>query len=155
MVDMFIHYAWAVPTKDQTAHTTVRALWTNVVQTFGFPLRIHSDRGSNLESELVQDFCQLYGTTKSQTTPFHPAANGRVERVNQILLNMLHTLDKEKQDRWPDFLPELMQAYNNTAHSAAGFAPSYFIFGRTVRILLNFKLGVEQSSLKEVELFHI
>lgn len=78
MVDMFTRYAWAVPTKDQMAQTTVRVLWTNVVQTFGCPLRFHSDRGPNFESELVQEFRQLYGTTKSRTTPYHPAGNGRV-----------------------------------------------------------------------------
>lgn len=142
MVDMFTRYAWAVPTKDQTAQTTVRALWTDVVQTFGCPLRFHSDRGPNFESELVQEFCQLYGTAKSRTTSYHPAGNGRVERVNQTLLNMLRTLEQEKQDRWPDFLPELMQAYNNTVHSATGFALSYLMFGRTVRIPVDLGLGV-------------
>lgn len=55
---------------------------------------------------------------------------------------MLRTLEKEKQDRWPDFLPELMQAYNNTVHSATGFAPSYLMFGRTVRIPVDLELGV-------------
>lgn len=53
MVDMLIRYAWVAPTKDQTAQTTVRALWTNVVQMFGCPLRFHSDRGPNFEPELV------------------------------------------------------------------------------------------------------
>ncbi|KAI2650219.1 Transposon Tf2-6 polyprotein [Labeo rohita] len=142
MINMFTRYAWAVPTKDQTAQTTVRALWTNVVQTFGCPLRFHSDRGPNFESESVQEFCQLYGTTKSRTTPYHPAGIGRVVGVNQTLLNMLRTLEKEKQDRWPDFLSELMQAYNNTVHSATGFAPSYLMFGRTVRIPVDLELGV-------------
>lgn len=148
IVDIFTRYAWAVPTKDQTAQTTVKALWTHVVQTFGCPLRFHSDRGCNFESEFFQEFCQLYGTSKSRTTPYHPAGNGRVERVNQTLLNMLRMLEEEKQARWPDFLPELMQAYNNTVHSATGFTPSYLMFGRTIRIPADLGLGVvvDQSS---------
>lgn len=48
---------------------------------------------------------------------------------------MFHTLEKEKQDRWPE-------AYNNPVHSAAGFAPSNLMFGRTVRIPLDLGLGL-------------
>lgn len=142
VVDMFTRYAWAIPTSDQTAKVTVRALWEHVVQTFGCPLRFHSDMGPNFESALMKEFCQLYGTAKSRTTPYHPAGNGRVERVNKTLLGMLRTLERDKQDRWPEFLPELMQAYNNTTHGATGFIPSYLMFGRSLRTPVDVSLGV-------------
>lgn len=80
MTDMFTRYAWAVPTKDQTAKTTVRAVWTNIIQTFGCPSRFQSDQGPNFE--LFKQLCDFYGVTKSQTTPYHPSGNGRVERMN-------------------------------------------------------------------------
>lgn len=83
MTDQFTRYAWAVPTKDQTAETTVRVLWSTVIQVFGCPARFHSDQGANFESSLVQQLTQLYGISKSRTTPYHPAGNGGVERMNQ------------------------------------------------------------------------
>lgn len=141
MIDMFTRYAWAVPTKDQTAKTTVRAIWSHVIQTFGCPARFHSDQGPNFESDLMKQLCDLYGVAKSRTTPYHPAGNGRVEKMNQTLLNMLRTLEREKQCRWPEYLPELLQAYNNTVHSATGFAPSYLMFGRHLRLPVDEKLG--------------
>lgn len=80
---------------------------------------------------------QLYGIPKSRTTPYHPAGNGRVERMNQILLNMLRALEAEKDKKkiWcHEHLPELLQAYNNTVHSATGFAAYYLMFGQSVRL---------------------
>lgn len=111
MTDMFTRYAWAVPTRDQTAKTTVCAIWSHIIQTFGYPVRFHSDQGPNFDSDLMKQLCDLYGISKSRTTLYHPAGNGRVERMNQTLLNMLRTLEAEKQSRWPECLAELLQAY--------------------------------------------
>ena len=89
MTDLFSKYAVAVPTKDQTAQTTVRVLWRNVIQVFGCPERILT------ESDLMRQLCQVYGCTKSRTTPYHPQGNGACERFNQTLLGLLNTLDQE------------------------------------------------------------
>lgn len=91
--DLFTHFAWAIPTRDQTAQTTVRALWTHVIQPFGCPAQFHSDHGPNFESALMKQLCDTYGIAKSRTTPYHPAGNGSTERFNQTLLNMLRSLE--------------------------------------------------------------
>ena len=142
ITDLFTKYSWAIPTRDQTAQTTVRALWAHVIQPFGCPARFHSDRGANFESALMQQLCDVYGITKSRTTPYHPAGNGGVERFNQTLLNMLRSLDQDRQGRWSEHLPELVHAYNNTVHSATGYAPSFLMFGRHLRRPVDVELSV-------------
>lgn len=67
------------------------------------------------------------------------------ERFNQTLLSMLRTLEEEKQSRWPEFLPALVQAYNATIHRSTGYAPSYLMFGRHVRLPVDIALGVENQ----------
>ena len=91
-------------------------------------MRFHSDQGPNFESHLMAKLCSLYSAAKSRTTPYHPQGNGMCERLNQTLLNMLRTLEEEKQHRWPEFLPSLVQAYNATLHSSTGYAPAYLMF---------------------------
>uniref|UniRef100_A0AAQ4QHY2 Integrase catalytic domain-containing protein n=1 Tax=Gasterosteus aculeatus aculeatus TaxID=481459 RepID=A0AAQ4QHY2_GASAC len=150
MTDMFTRYAWAVLTRDQTAKTTVRAIWSHVIQTFGCPGSFHSDMGPNFESTLMQQLCTMYGVTKSRTTPYHPVGNGRVERLNQTVLNLSRTLRGEKQNRWAEHVPELLQAYNNTVHSSTGFAPAYLMFGRHLRLPVDVELGVTPHQPKLV-----
>lgn len=63
------------------------------------------------------------------------------ESTRHCLICFVHW-KKEKQDRRPNFLPELMRAYDNTIHSAMGFVLSYLMFGRTVRIPVDLGLGL-------------
>lgn len=143
--DKFTRFAWAIPTTDQTAQTTVKMLWKHIIQPFGCPARFHSDRGPNFESALMQQLCDLYGIAKSRTTSYHAAGNGGVERFNQTMLNMLRTLDEEKQRCWQSYLPELVHAYNNTVHSSTGYAPSFLMFGRHLRLPVDVGLGVNSQ----------
>ncbi len=96
----------------------------------------------------MKQLCDTYGVTKSHTTPYHPAGNGSAERFNQTLLSMLHTLEADKQSHWPEYLLELVHAYNNTAHSATGYAPSFLMFGRHLHLPVDIGLGVGPQQRK-------
>ena len=85
ITDLFSKYAFAVPTKDQSANTTVQALYSGLIQTFGYPERILTDRGAAFESAIMGELCKLYGCQKSRTTAYHPQGNGACERFNQTL----------------------------------------------------------------------
>uniref|UniRef100_A0A8C2EH56 Gypsy retrotransposon integrase-like protein 1 n=1 Tax=Cyprinus carpio TaxID=7962 RepID=A0A8C2EH56_CYPCA len=137
VTDLFSKYAFAVPTRDQSANTTAQALYNNLIQTFGCPERILTDRGASFESSLMKELCQLYGCQKSRTTAYHPQGNGACERFNQTLLGLLNSLDETSQAQWPNRLPALVQAYNNTIHSTTGITPHYVVFGRHARLPVN------------------
>lgn len=68
-----------------------------------------------------------------------------MRRFNQTLLSLLGTLEAEQQDRWVEYPPSLVLAYNNSVHSTTGYAPSYLMFGRHVRLPTNLLLGTAQS----------
>lgn len=99
MTDLLSRYSLAVPTKDQPAATTVKALWTSLIQPFRSPERLLTDQGAAFESALMQQLCEMYGCTKAQTTPYHPQGNGACERFNQTLLGLLSSLDLQNQPR--------------------------------------------------------
>ena len=145
MTDLFSKYALAVPTKDQSANTTAHALYSSLIQTFGCPERILTDRGGAFESSLLSELCQLYGCRKSRTTAYHPQGNGACERFNQTLLKLLSSLTETDQAQWPNQLPALLQAYNNTTHSTIGMTPHYVVFGRHARLPVDWATGLSPT----------
>ena len=47
-----------------------------------------------------------------------------------------------KQNLWPEHIPELVHAYNNPTNGSTGYAPSFLVFGRHLRLPVGIELGV-------------
>ena len=56
--------------------------------------------------------------------------NGQDERLNQTLLQMLSTSDKEQKQDCRIYVLPVVQAYNATKQDKTGFSPHYLMFGR-------------------------
>ena len=46
--------------------------------------------------------------------PYHPQANGLVERLHQMIMHMIGKLGEDKKADWPSHLAEIAHAYNAT-----------------------------------------
>ena len=145
ITDHFSRYAQAIPTRNQTAHTTARVLFENYFVHYGFPAKLHSDKGANFESKVIRKLCNLAGITKTRTTPYHPMGNGMVERFNKTLLNMMGTLPEEKKGNWAAHVPTLTHAYNAAIHESTGFSPYFLMFGRHPRLAVDAFLGLTEN----------
>ena len=145
ITDHFSRFALAIPTRNQKAHVTAKALFENFFLYYGFPAKLHSDKGANFESKVIRKLCKLAGIQKTRTTPYHPMGNGMVERFNRTLLNMLGTLsDRQKKD-WKSHVQTLTHAYNAAVHESTGFSPFFLMFGRHPRLAIDAFLGLTSS----------
>ena len=73
--------AYALPNHE--AVTVATALVENWISRFGVPLELHSDQGSNFESQVFGEVAKLLGLRKTRTTPLHPQSDGMVERFTR------------------------------------------------------------------------
>ena len=148
ITDVFTKYAWAIPTRNQTAVTTARALFDQFLVHYGFPQKLHSDQGPQFEGRLIHELCKLTGTTKSRTTPYHPMGNAVTERFNRTLINMLRTVSAERKADWKSCISSLVHAYNSTLHDSTGHSPFYLMFGRQPRLPIDvlFNLGASEAA---------
>lgn len=122
ITDHFTKYAIAVPTKDQKARTVAKCLWDHFLLHYGFPEKLHSDQGPDIESRTIQELCKIAGIRKVRTTPYHPRGNP-VERFNRTLWQMLGTLENDKKADWKEFVKPLVHAYNFTKNDVTGYSP--------------------------------
>ena len=70
--DYFTKWTKAYPLKDAEASTCMEALYNNFFARMGLARQLHSDRGTNFESQLVAELCKLTGVNKSRTTTVSP-----------------------------------------------------------------------------------
>src|ERR1041384_5405552 len=77
------------------------------------------------------------GTRISFSTAFHSQSSGQVERVNQILEDMLRACVISFGKNWEKSLPFAEFAYNNSFQSSLNMAPFELLYGRRCRTPLN------------------
>ena len=61
-----------------------------------------------------------------------PQSNGNVERFNRTLAAMLTVYCEKGQNRWDEFLPEVLMAYRSSKHSSTHFLPNMMVLGRNI-----------------------
>jgi cleavage and polyadenylation specificity factor subunit 1 len=83
MCDCFTKWTEAIPLADQTASTIAKEFVGNFISRFGCPLQVHSDRGSNFESQNFHGICKPLNTGKTRTTAQRPQSNGNIERFHR------------------------------------------------------------------------
>ena len=134
ITDHFTKYAMAIPTRNQTAKTTAEAFYNNFILHYGIPTRIHSDQGTNFESTIIKELCNLTGMEKTRTSIYHPQGNAGPERYNRTLLGMLGTLQNEQKANWSKYINSLVYAYNCTPQSSTKYSPFEIMFGRRPKL---------------------
>ena len=117
---------------------------------FGWPTKIHSDKVGEFTSKLFEELQRLIGIIPWKTTPYHPQGNGKAERFNRTLCNMLKTLSDRGKKDWKSYLPKMSFAYNATINKTTKFSPFKLMFGREGRLPVDFIFeGTDREDLKE------
>ena len=141
IADYFSKWVEAFPMKNGEAETVARLLVCEVICRFGTPRVLHSDHGRNFEAGVIQELCRMLGIKKTRTTPYHPQADGMVERFNRTLEAMLSTVVEEDQSDWDEQIPFVLAAYRASSHASTGFSPNFLMMGREVTLPVKVMYG--------------
>ncbi|XP_033739355.1 uncharacterized protein K02A2.6-like [Pecten maximus] len=141
MVDQFTKSVELAALPNQSAETVAYSFVGQILSTFGCPLQVHTDQGSNFESQLFTELCQLLEITKTRTTPYHPSSNGQVERLNRTVLQMVRCCIQGQDDTWDYYLPMIKMAMHATENRSTGFTPNMLMLGREVFQPLDLMVG--------------
>ena len=151
-VDHFTHYCEAYATRNKSARTAAEKLYNEFIPRFGFPSKIHHNKGAEFENKLFHCLEELCDVIHSRTTPYQPEGNGQIKCFNRTLLSMLRTLPESYKSHWKDHLNKVVHAYNCTRHESTGYSPFYLIFSCHPRLpidlVFNLKPPAENKSYR-------
>ncbi|WVZ53053.1 hypothetical protein U9M48_004043 [Paspalum notatum var. saurae] len=118
IIDRFTKSAHFIPVKMIYHAKTYAELYiARIVSLHGVPQTITSDRGS--------------------LSAYHPQTSSQVERVNQILEDMLRAYTLTYSTKWDECLLLAEFAYNNSYQKSLEMAPFEALYGRRCRTPLN------------------
>ena len=133
-IDHFTKWVYGKAIPANTAINVANFLMDEIYFKVGCPDIIMSDGGSEFANKLNEELTKLLHMKWSITTPYHPQANGQVERFNRTFEEMIskHLPEQEHRD-WDIYLPQCLHAYNTSVNSATHFTPFELHHGTTCR----------------------
>jgi len=113
------------------------------------PVEVVYDNGSEFKKDfqpLIKDF----DIKPNCTTVENPQANAPVERVHQVIQNMIRTKDLTNRifdyiDPWGEILSSIAWAIRASYHSTLGATPAQLVFGRDM--IFNLKAIVDWRTI--------
>lgn len=135
VTDHYTRWSDAIAIPNATAKVVANTLDERIFCYLGVPEVLHTDQGSQFESELFKECCRLWGAKKTRTAPYTPTANAVCERGNKTLGASLRALMVDQQHRqWDLLLSQIMRTVRATPHTTTGETPNYLTLGREVRL---------------------
>jgi hypothetical protein len=138
--DGFTRWLEAFPCRRANAQVVVDKLITEIFPRFGVCDQIHSDRGTQLFSDLVSEVVAMLGIRQSSTPSYNPKSNP-VERQHRLLGNANKALTEGEQRAWEDYLPHALFAMRTSICVSARVAPFAAMFGRNASASLEMVFG--------------
>jgi hypothetical protein len=134
IVDEFSKFASLVACKSVEAGEYVRALLQHI-SLFGVMERVRTDGATQFTAKVCGDLSRFLGVQHFVILPYHPQANGIVERRNAEIMKHLRVLVMERRIRniWSRYLAIVQNVINNTVDSSIGIAPARLIFGNGLK----------------------
>ena len=94
------------------------------------PLRLLSDNGHEFTAREFEEVLNKYGIQHIYSSPYKPAFNRAVERVNRTIIEMVRGMGEESALAWDENLSKVVISHNNCWHSQIAMSPSQFLLGK-------------------------
>jgi len=121
------------PVKNTSSQHVLKALKI-LVDEFGLPDRIVSDRGTCFTSRQFEQYCQDNGIHHTLNSTQHPQGNGMVERANRTILSTITTSMKDQRHKdWDLRIKETERNLNNVVNKTTGKTPFEMLHGYSAR----------------------
>jgi transposase InsO family protein len=131
VVDKLTKAAHFIPVKITHKEANIVDIYLKeVARLHGIPKMIVSDRDPKFTSNFWKGLFKGFGTDLNFSTTYHPESDGKTERVNQIIEDMLRMYVMEKPSKWEDYLHLVEFSYNNGYQESIKMSPFEALYRR-------------------------
>ncbi|GFU28879.1 retrovirus-related Pol polyprotein from transposon 17.6 [Trichonephila clavipes] len=149
MIDAFTKYIHIVPLPDIRSSTISKAFFDNYIVHRGCPHKLVVDNATYFKSSEFVEFFRVMGIHKRHISNYSAHVNGRVEKPNQSLANILASISQNTND-WDEYT---MLALNSAIHEATYTSPFFLEHGRDIRLSYTYEKNSDtpQNKVQHVE----
>ena len=145
VVDHCSGWAEAYPLKTKTSTEVWQRLSREFLPRHAYPHVLITDRGLEFGAQSLRQYLKDLGIDHRRTTGYNPQANGKCERLNGTLKQIIARLVNNKRSDWEDKLGPALLAYNNSVSVTTGHTPYFLMYGRRARLPLSRLLPVQEG----------
>jgi hypothetical protein len=120
---------------------------------FGLPERIISDRDTKFTSHFWTALHKNLGTKLNISTANHPQTDGRSEKTNATLEDILRMYVSSLHDDWDDHLLMAEFTMNESVHASTGYSPFYLTTGQHPHTPLSLVIPPTDTKPEPVRVF--
>ena len=160
MIDPATGWFEIVETPNRRADEVANLLEMTWLTRYPWPTEVVMDRGNEFQAEVSAMLKNDYGITKKVITTRNPQANAMVERVHQVIHQLIRTFDiKGKTDYdqldygWSGMMSAIREAVRSTVHTTQRATPTQLVFNRDA--ILNVAFEADWQYIKERKLHRI
>ena len=147
----FTKYVELGALKTKTGLEVVTWIYDNIFCHYGITDIHISDKGKEFTNSLAKELFKRCRVCHHITTPYHPQANGMVERMNRTTSEMILKMLKaeRKQKDWVNYIPTVAFALRTSKHASTNYEPLLLMIG------CKLKLPSEVSEVYPDDVFEI
>ena len=147
-IDVFSKKADVIPLKDRE-QSTVADAFNKILSHLGIPKTIYSDQGSEFKNATFQKLLDKHNITiifALAHAPFIEAFN------KNIKYKLVKYMELQGSMNWSEFLQPVLDAYNNTKHSATGVAPNDVNKKNEIQIAMKLRSKAKTGSYPDIDI---
>ena len=127
-VDAFTKWVEIRVLSDKLSTSLTDFFYEDIIARYGVPVAVRSDRGTEFKGAFDR-LCDLFSIRHYTTAPYHPRANGQVERINRSVKEMLRrALDSTPGSAWWEWIPDIAVVLRMTNARSHGYSPYYLVY---------------------------
>jgi hypothetical protein len=135
--------------RDNTAKSTAKFLYENILCRFGCPIELVSDQGTHFINEVIATLTSHYAIVHKKSTVYYPQANGLAESTNKTLQNILRKIVNENRTDWDQKLQSALWAYRTSYKTSIGSTPFRLAYGLEAVMPIEFTIPSLRIQVRE------